>query len=75
MKYVDQRIVEGGDQKFALTDMCDIGKYVAEIISDRRTLNRHVFAYTEVLSMNEMWDAMARVSGETPPKGYVSRAD
>jgi hypothetical protein len=72
MPYIDHRIVEGGEQRFALTDMRDIGKYVAKIISDPRTLNRHVFAYTEVLSMNEMWAVMANVSGEEPPKEFVS---
>ncbi|KZF21394.1 isoflavone reductase family protein [Xylona heveae TC161] len=75
MIYIDHRIVEDGNQKFALTDMADIGKYVAQIVSDPRTLNRHVFAYTEVLSMNEIWDVMARASGEDPPKDYVSGAE
>lgn len=51
--------------------MADIGTYVAQIIADPRTLNRHVFVYTEVRSMNEMWDIMATVSGETPQKDYV----
>ena len=72
MTYIDHRIVEDGNKKFALTDMTDIGKYVAEIVSDPRTLNRCVFVYTEVLSMNEIWDVMAKASGETPPKEYVS---
>lgn len=71
--YIDHRIVGHGNQKFGLTDMGDIGKYVAQIISDERTLNRRVFAYTEVLSMNEIWDTMATVSGETPLKEFVSR--
>lgn len=60
-----------GNVGFALTDMSDIGKYVAQIIADPRTINRHVLAYTEVLSMNEIWDVMARASGEVPPKDYV----
>lgn len=72
MIYIDHRIVEGGNQKFALTDMADIGKYVAQIVSDPRTINRHVLAYTEVLSMNEIWDTMAVASGETPEKDHVS---
>lgn len=70
--YIDHRIVGDGNQRFALTDMEDIGTYVAQIISDPRTLNKHVFAYTEVLSMNEIWAAMAAASGEVPPKAYVS---
>ncbi|KAH6620992.1 isoflavone reductase family protein [Chaetomium sp. MPI-SDFR-AT-0129] len=73
--YIDHPIVGDGSQKFALTDMADIGSYVARIISDPRTLNRHVFAYTEILSMNEIWDSMARVSGETPLRDYVTEAE
>jgi nucleoside-diphosphate-sugar epimerase len=72
MIYIDHRIVEDGNQKFALTYLADVGKYVAQIVSDPRTLNRRVFAYTDVLSMNEMWGTMAKASGETPPKDYVS---
>jgi len=72
MIYIDHRIVEDGNQRFALTDMADIGKYVAQIVADSRTENKHVFAYTEVLSMNEIWDVMAVASGEEPRKDYVS---
>ncbi|KAL2890665.1 isoflavone reductase family protein [Ceratocystis lukuohia] len=74
-KYIDHRIVAGGNQKFALTDLKDIGRYVARIIEDPRTVNKHVFAYTEVLSMNEIWDAMKTSSGETPLKEDVSEAE
>ncbi|KAK9365086.1 isoflavone reductase [Lipomyces kononenkoae] len=72
MIYIDHRIVEDGNQKFALTDLADVGKYVAQIVSDPRTVNKQVFAYTEVLSMNEIWNVMAMASGETPAKDYVS---
>ncbi|TEY35469.1 hypothetical protein BOTCAL_0590g00010 [Botryotinia calthae] len=67
-KFLDHRIVDDENQSLALTDMAYIGIYVANIIADPRTLTRHVFAYTEVLSMNEIWDAMATTSEETPPK-------
>ncbi|GAB1194210.1 hypothetical protein APSETT444_003452 [Aspergillus pseudonomiae] len=75
MPYIDHRIVEDGNQKFALTDIADVGKYVAQIVADPRTINKHVFAYTEVLSMHEIWDTMAIVTGEEPEKDYVSLAD
>jgi hypothetical protein len=42
--------------------MVDIGAYVAQIIMDPRTLNQHVFAYTEVMSIHEMWDVMTTVT-------------
>lgn len=38
--YIDHRIVGDEDQKFALTDMADIGKYVAQIVADPRTLSK-----------------------------------
>ncbi|KAF4832086.1 Isoflavone reductase-like protein TP7 [Colletotrichum tropicale] len=75
MRYIDHRIVGDGNQKFAITDMADVGKYVAKIIGDDRTINRRVLAYTEVLSINGIWDTMARISGEEPPKDYVSEAE
>ncbi|KAJ4190403.1 hypothetical protein NW755_005545 [Fusarium falciforme] len=75
MIYIDHRIVGDGNQKFGLIDLADIGKYVAQIVSDPRTLNKRVFAYTEALSMNEMWDTMAKASGETPAKDYISEAE
>ncbi|KAF3020674.1 hypothetical protein E8E14_013121 [Neopestalotiopsis sp. 37M] len=68
-------IVGDGSQKFALTDLDDIGKYVTKIVSDPRTLNKHVFAYTEVMSMNEIWDTMGSVSGESPSKSFVTEAE
>ncbi|KAI8674610.1 NmrA domain-containing protein [Fusarium keratoplasticum] len=75
MIYIDHRIVGDGNQKFGLIDLADIGKYVAQIVSDPRTLNKRVFAYTEALSMNEMWDTMAKASGETPAQDYISEAE
>ncbi|KAL4990012.1 isoflavone reductase family protein [Aspergillus falconensis] len=70
--YIDHQIVGDGRVRFALAGLSDIGKYVAQIVADPRTLNRHVLAYTEVLSMNDIWDAMAKASGEQPLKDYAS---
>ncbi|KAF3016791.1 hypothetical protein E8E14_008953 [Neopestalotiopsis sp. 37M] len=36
------------DQQIALLDYNDIGMYIAEIIADKRTFNRQVFAYSEL---------------------------
>ncbi|OQE92425.1 hypothetical protein PENNAL_c0007G01520 [Penicillium nalgiovense] len=44
--------------------MSGISKYVSQIIADPRNINGRVLAYTEVLSMNEIWDVMARASEE-----------
>ena len=53
-----------GDVPVAITDIRDIGRYVAEIITDPRTLNKSVFAYTEVMTLNEMVKLQERISGE-----------
>lgn len=53
-----------GDVTVAITDIRDIGRYVAEIIADPRTLNKSVFAYTEVMTLNEMVKLQERISGE-----------
>lgn len=60
--YIDHRIMGDVNVEFDLTDMSGISKYVSQIIADPRNINGRVLAYTEVLSMNEIWDVMARVS-------------
>lgn len=72
--FIDHRIVGDGTVRFALMDMMDIGRYVARIVADPRTINRCVLAYTEVLSMNEIWDVMANASGEEPLRDYVRKS-
>ncbi|PNH73928.1 hypothetical protein VD0001_g3637 [Verticillium dahliae] len=65
----------GGDGNVpsARTDSRDIGAYVGRIITDPRTLNHKVFAYTDLRTQNELWDTVSKLSGETTEKKYVSR--
>ncbi|KAL1599830.1 hypothetical protein SLS60_007635 [Paraconiothyrium brasiliense] len=60
-----------GNVPMALTDLRDIGMYVVRIISDPRTLNRMVFAYNEVITHNQIYDLLERLSGEKIPRRYV----
>lgn len=69
-----QGLVGDGDVPSAHTDNRDIGRYVARIIADPRTLNRQVFAYGEVLAHNKIWDAVERASGETLRRDYIPAA-
>ena len=46
------------------TDIRDIGRFVARIIDDDRTLNRYVYTYGDVLSENEINRIVEEVSGE-----------
>ena len=61
-----------GNVPMALTDFRDIGDWTVRIITDSRTLNRMVFAYTEVITINEMLSTMSKLSGEKVELPYVS---
>ncbi|CAI6336404.1 unnamed protein product [Periconia digitata] len=69
------KIVGDGKTPLALIDNRDIGKFVARIISDQKTLNKMVFCYNEVLSFNQIWDVLEEVSGETIPRAYISKQE
>ncbi|KAJ7468775.1 hypothetical protein FB451DRAFT_1352398 [Mycena latifolia] len=55
-----------------LTDLRDIGRFVALIIKDERTLNKSVVTYGDVLSENEISELMEEMSGEVVPRKYVT---
>lgn len=58
-------IISGsGDIKSATTHIPDIGKFVAEILSDPRTLNQYVFSWGEEKTQNELWEIARRVKLE-----------
>lgn len=53
-----------GNIPTALTDLADIGRYVARIIVDDRTLNRYVFVYNELWTLNQIYSHLELISGE-----------
>ncbi|GJJ05993.1 hypothetical protein Clacol_000180 [Clathrus columnatus] len=53
-----------GKVKVAFTPRIDIGRFVAHIIADPRTLNQTVFCYSDQLTLDEVYDIANRVSGE-----------
>lgn len=65
-------ILGDGEVPSAMTDNRDIGKFVARIISDPRTLNKMVFAHGEVWTQNQIWRKMEELSGESIERKYVS---
>lgn len=69
----NNEIIGDGNTPNALTDLRDIGRYVARIIVDDRTLNKMVFTYNTVLSPNEIYDLLERISGEKIERKYVRR--
>ncbi|KAK6816110.1 hypothetical protein RU639_009054 [Aspergillus parasiticus] len=62
----------GGNAPNLLTDLRDIGPFVARIIADPRTLNRSVYTWSDVLTQNEIFDMMEEVSGEKIERTYMS---
>lgn len=58
-----------------LTDLRDIGKYVAKIVVDDRTLNKWVFVYNELWSQNSIYDFVEKKTGEKIERNYVSGED
>ena len=57
-------IYGSGDVKLALTDVRDIGKFVAEIIDDERTLNRYVFCWGDEKTQNEIWEIARKTKAD-----------
>ena len=68
----DQYIPGDGKVPSALTDLRDIGRYVARIIRDDRTLNQQVLVYNEMWSPNQVYDVLEKLSGEQIPRRYAS---
>lgn len=67
----NQKIALDGNVPSALTDLRDIGRYVARIITDARALNKKVFAYSEVFTQNQVYNLVEELSGETLERKYV----
>lgn len=56
-----------------LTDLRDIGRFVARIILDDRTINKYVYTSGDVLSENDIYRIAAEVSGEKLEPDRVSQ--
>ncbi|KAL2828841.1 hypothetical protein BJY01DRAFT_261444 [Aspergillus pseudoustus] len=62
----------GGNTPTLLTDLRDIGRFVARIIADPRTLNQSVYTWSDLLTENEIFALMEDLSGETIDRTYLS---
>lgn len=67
-------LVGDGETRTAMIDQADIGRYVARIIADPRTLNRCVFAYGEVTTQNAVWAAVEAHAGAALPREPLTKA-
>ncbi|KAH7121524.1 hypothetical protein EDB81DRAFT_666503 [Dactylonectria macrodidyma] len=63
-----------GTTPSGLTDVRDVGRWVARIIADPRTLNKLVFAFDEVLSQNQVHELLEKLSGEEVERQYAIKA-
>jgi hypothetical protein len=71
----NDEIIGDGNMPTALTDLRDIGRYMAMIISDPRTLNKKILAYNLVSSQNKIYELMEELSEEKIDRNYVSCTD
>lgn len=60
----DTTKVEDGSAKTGIVDLRDVGRYVALIIDDDRTINKMVVTFGDVLSQNEIFSLLEEASGE-----------
>jgi hypothetical protein len=67
-----QTIPGNGNVLSALTDLRDVGKYVARVIKDERTPNSMVFVYNELWTSNQVYDLIEIMSGERVVRKYTS---
>ncbi|GFG11759.1 NAD(P)-binding protein, partial [Aspergillus udagawae] len=68
----DLPIALDGNIPSGLTHIRDIGRYIARIILDPRTVNKKVFVYNELYTQNQLCDLVERLTGEMPQRKYIS---
>jgi hypothetical protein len=66
-------IYGSGDVPTLLTDKRDMGRFVARIIKDKRTLNKKIFTHSDALSQKEIIKIMEKATGEKIETNSVSR--
>ncbi|WAO87199.1 NmrA domain-containing protein [Fusarium falciforme] len=71
----EPRLGVDGNVPSALADIRDVGRYVARVIADPRTLNKRVHVYNEVLTRNQVYDLVERLSGEKLERKYITEEE
>ncbi|KAJ5416621.1 isoflavone reductase family protein [Penicillium crustosum] len=61
-----------GEAPNFLTDLRDIGRFVARIATDDRTLNQYVYTYGDVLSENQIFSMMEERSAERIDRKHMT---
>jgi hypothetical protein len=73
--YVENEFYDDGEAPNLLTDLRDIGRFVARIIKDERTLNKRVFTWSNELSQKQIYAIAEELSGEKVEYKTVSTSD
>ncbi|KAH6953493.1 hypothetical protein DER45DRAFT_587019 [Fusarium avenaceum] len=71
----ETRLGMDGNVPSALADIRDVGRYVARVIADPRTLNKRVHIYNEVLTRNQVYDIVEKLSGEKLERKYITEEE
>ncbi|KAF4988782.1 hypothetical protein FGRMN_9576 [Fusarium graminum] len=72
LTYPNNHIIAGGNAPSALVDVHDVGKYVAAIINDPRTINKKVLAHSDTKTQNEIHDLVEKITGEKTERTELS---
>ncbi|KAK7209398.1 hypothetical protein V2G26_016576 [Clonostachys chloroleuca] len=64
-----------GNVPSAFSSNEDFGKYIPHIIADPRTLNKSIFTFSDILTLNEIYDYLEQKSGEKVPRQYMPGND
>jgi len=75
LSFPAEEVFGTGEPLSALTDLQDVGRYVARIVFDERTVNNYVLCYNEMHSQLDAYALMERLSGEIIPRVHVSREE
>lgn len=75
VKFPLSTIYATGDLPTSLTDLRDIGLYVARILADPRTLDASVFVHNEVRTQEQILSLLERLADEKVPRTYRSAED
>lgn len=73
--YGPNQVFGDGNDLNLVTDLRDVGRFVARIIKDPRTLNKKVFTWSDELSQNQIYDLMEKLSGEKIDKKVFSEKE
>ncbi|KAJ5690236.1 isoflavone reductase family protein [Penicillium macrosclerotiorum] len=73
---IPKNVIHGdGTAPNILTDLRDVGKFVARILCDDRTINKYVYTSGDVLSENEIYRIVEELTGEKLELTYMTSED